>query len=446
MVERGGPGQPTTSARSPFAVAALFTYGTQVAAAVLALVNVLVIARALGPAGRGDVAFLSTIAFLASQLAMLGVHQAHANLAGRAPHLRPALATNSLVISVVFGGVAIAGVSVLVAAFPALGGEAGAGARWLTLASIPLLIFQFYLLFLVQADYAFGVANVSLLLGPLVNAVVNVVLALVGALSVFTAIATMVGGYALSTALLAWYVHRRLAGFGRPDRTLFRPVIGFGIKVHAGRIMLMGNYRLDQLFVGAVAGSRELGLYSVAVAWAEALFFLPQAFVMVQRPDLVRAESADAARQAATLFRAAILFTVLSAVIMIIAAPVLCTTVFGEEFHGSIDDLRVLALGAFGIVSLKLLGNALTAQSKPLLETAAVGVAFVVTVALDVVLIPPYGGLGAAVASTAAYSAGGIVVAVLFARALDARMNDLVPRGRDLPALWRRAVGGFRAG
>ena len=56
--------------------------------------------------------------------------------------------------------------------------------------------------------------------------------------------------------------------------------------------MLLGNYRLDQWFVGAIAGSRELGLYSVAVAWAEALWYLPTALASVQRPDLVRAAAA----------------------------------------------------------------------------------------------------------------------------------------------------------
>jgi O-antigen/teichoic acid export membrane protein len=444
MVMRGGSRQPRTVARSPFAVTALFTYGSQVGGAFLSLVNVLVIARALGPAGRGDVAFLGTIAFLTSQLAALGIHQAHANLAGRVPHLRPALATNSIVFSLVFGAAAIGVVAGLIAAFPAVGGEVDAGVRWLALASIPVLILQFYFLFLVQADYGFGAANLAYVISPLLNVAVNGLLAVAGALSVFTAIAAMVGGQVVSTAVLAWYLQRRLAGFGKPDRALFRPAVGFGIKVHAGRVMLMGNYRLDQWFVGAVAGSRELGLYSVAVAWAEALFFLPQALVSVMRPDLVRAQRADAARQAATLFRAAMLLTVASVVIMVVAAPVLCTAVFGEEFAGSVDDLRVLALGAFGIVSLKLLGNALTAQSRPWLETAAVGVAFAITVALDIVLIPSHGGLGAALASTLAYTAGGVAVTVLFARALGARMSDLVPRGRELPALWRRAASGFR--
>jgi O-antigen/teichoic acid export membrane protein len=45
-----------------FVSSALFTFGTQIAVAVLSLVNVLIVARALGPTGRGQIALLTTIA------------------------------------------------------------------------------------------------------------------------------------------------------------------------------------------------------------------------------------------------------------------------------------------------------------------------------------------------------------------------------------------------
>jgi O-antigen/teichoic acid export membrane protein len=131
------------------------------------------------------------------------------------------------------------------------------------------------------------------------------------------------------------------------------------------------------------------------------------------------------------------LLTSLGAVVMVALAPILCTTIFGEQFAGSVDDLRVLVIGAFGIGALKLLGNALTAQGRPLLESAAIGVAFVTILVLDVILIPELGGLGAALASAIAYSMGGVAVMILFARALGTPVLDLVPRPSDVPWLLR---------
>src|SRR5215211_2606804 len=187
--------------------------------------------------------------------------------------------------------------------------------------------------------------------------------------------------------------------------------------------MALGNYRLDQWLLGAISGTRELGLYSVAVAWAEILFYLPGVLVIVQRPFLVRASAAEAARRASAVFRLAIILSAPSAALVVLLAPLLCVTVFGHDFAGSVDDLRILALGAFGVVGLELLGNALTAQRRPMLTSGALAISFAVTVALDIALIPAHGGAGAALASVLAYTAGGAAVMFMFVRAFRTRIS-----------------------
>jgi O-antigen/teichoic acid export membrane protein len=440
------PERPAAPRRTSFRAAAAATYGTNLAVAVVSLVNVLIVSRALGPSGRGEVAFLTVVATLISNVAELGVTQAAANLAGREPGLRKAIATTSLILAIGFGTVAAGCVVALFAVFPETAANSSVALRWLALAAIPILVFQLYLRFLVQADYGFALSNAAWLLGSVVTVVLNGTFVLLGDLTVGIALGAWVGGQMLVTVLLAWYVARRLAGFGRPSAHVAKRMLGFGLKAHAGRIMLLGNYRLDGWLVGAMAGTRELGLYSVAVAWAEALFYLPTTLVMVLRPDLVRATRSEAAKSASTVFRAAVLLTVPIALLLFLLAPVLCVWVFGDEFRGSVDDLRMLVPGAFGIVALKLLGSALTAQRRPLLETAAVGVAFVATVALDILLIPTHGGFGAALASTLAYTVGGVAVVLIFSRALGAHVRDLVPRGNEIAFVGRMVRRRFSRG
>jgi O-antigen/teichoic acid export membrane protein len=57
---------------------------------------------------------------------------------------------------------------------------------------------------------------------------------------------------------------------------------------------------------------------------------------------------------------------------LVVLAPFLCGTVFGPGFAPAAEQTRVLVLGAFGIAALKLFGNALTGQGKPLRETASI--------------------------------------------------------------------------
>ena len=417
------------------------TYGANVGAAVLSLANVIVTARALGAIGRGELAFLTTIVLLTATLATLGIEESNANLAGSEPETRPALATNSVVLALLQGGLAIVLLLGLIAVFPGVVGDASDRLLWLAVAAIPVLVLQAALLFLIRSSYGFAITNLAALVGPALTFTVNSVLAAAGLITVGTALCVWVVAQLLATLLLVWYVATQLEGFGRPQRRLAGRALGFGLKAHTGRVMKTGNYRFDQWLLGALAGPRELGLYSVAVAWSEAVFYLPEALGMVMRPDLVRASRSGAVRQAALAFRIAVILTVPVVILLIVAAPFLCVTVFGPGFAGSVDDLRVLALGAFGIVALKLFANALTAQEKPMLGNAAIAVAFATTITLDLLLVPRYGGFGAAIASTIAYTAGGVAVAMIFTRSLHGQLFDLVPRPGDVKRVVERLRG-----
>jgi O-antigen/teichoic acid export membrane protein len=430
--------------RRSAASATLITYGTNLAAAVLSLVNVLVVSRALGPAGRGNVVFLTAMAWLTSSLASAGVEEANANLAAAEPRHRRALATNSVILALLLGGVASAVVLGLIQLFPAVAGPSSSELRALTLGFLPVLILYLYMRWLLRADYAFAVTNIAWLVGPFGNLAVNGLFALLGLLTVGTAVVTWLGGQAAGTIILLWYAARRTAGFGRPDVRLMRRALAFGLQTHAGRVMLLGNYRLDQWLLGAISGARELGLYSVAVAWAEALWYLPTALKFVQRPDLVRSKRKKAVDQAAAGFRAATLVTVVLAICMALAAPILCVTFFGEEFRGSIVELRLLVIGAPGVVALIAFGNVLVAQRRPLLSSFALGTGFLCTIALDIVLIPPYAGVGAAIASAIAYTAAGAVMSVFFVKALGASPRELVPKAGELASFLRLARASLR--
>lgn len=424
------PERPSTLAR-----AVATTYATNAVAAALSLLNVLIIARALGAEGRGEVAFLIAVGVLIMHLATFSVQEANANLAGTHPELRRALASNSVLLAVGLGALATLLVAALMAAAPELRAGVAIPLIAVALTSVPVMVLKTYLSFLARAQYAFAIANVAWLVGPLTTALINTALALADVITVTSAIVTWVGGQVIGVVLLIAHI-RRHGGFGRPDVPLARRMLGFGAKTHVGRFMEVGNYRVDHWFIGAMAGSRELGLYSIAVAWAELLFYLPGILVLVQRPDLVRATPAEAARRAARMVRAALVAALAAAVGLLVAAPILCVTVFGEEFRGSIGDLRVLALGAFGLAVLELLRNALIAQRKPLMASAAIGVAFIATITLNILLVPELGGLGAAIATASAYTAGGIAVALIFTRVLPARLGDLMPRPGDVAWLY----------
>jgi O-antigen/teichoic acid export membrane protein len=437
------PAVPAGERPPALGAAAVLTYAASIAVGVLSLGNVLIMARALGPEGRGEVVLLTTLATLSAFAFALSVQESNANLAASEPATRPTLAGNSVAFALVLGALGAVAVVSLVALIPQLAVGIDRTLVVVAACSLPVLMLQTSLLYLVRADYRFTLANVATLLVPAANLAVNGLLAALGALSVGSAVATWIASQAAATALLAWFVARGPSGFSRPRADIAGRSVRFGLQTHVSGLLASGNYRIDHLFVASLAGTRELGLYSIAATWVETLFLLPTALAVVLRPDLVRADRDQAGRQAAAVARVALLVTLPLAIGMALAAPILCVTMFGDEFAGSVSQLRLLVPGVVGILLIKTLGGALIAQGRPLLEALAVAAAFAVTVICDVLLIPPFGGDGAAIASTLAYTAGGVAATAIFLRTLGRRPAELIPRRADLTLLLELAGRGL---
>ena len=106
------------------------TFATNMVAAALSLANVLITARQLGPSGRGELAFLTTVAMLTAALSSFGVEEAHANLAATMPRVRRTLASNSLAFGLVFGALAAGFVALLMALFRHCGRFVASCSSW----------------------------------------------------------------------------------------------------------------------------------------------------------------------------------------------------------------------------------------------------------------------------------------------------------------------------
>ena len=89
----------------------------------------------------------------------------------------------------------------------------------------------------------------------------------------------------------------------------------------------------------------------------------------------------------------------------LLTGPVM-SLLYGDQFADAVPQARLLLVGMLLGGAAGVASGYLYARGRPGLNSVAMGVGLVVTVVLDLVLIPVYGGMGAAAASTAAYLLG----------------------------------------
>jgi O-antigen/teichoic acid export membrane protein len=402
-------------------------------------VAALILARGLGPSGRGTIAFITVTALVVARLGKLGLGQATGVLSAQRPAQRATLLSNLVAFSLAVS---------LTAAAIVGGGLYVAGARPAGLTSVDVLI-------LAAAVVAAGLVDDNFLIGCGRLRDAAAISAVGGWLyPTALAIAALAEGLSVESAGIAWIAAHlawatilagggiRAFGFALPSRSQLADALRFGLRAWGGGVSQLLNARLDQILLGAIASEFALGLYAVAVNAAEVLLFVPAAIATSLLPAVARERESGPGRTLRT-FRSAFVLT--SATIGVAAALgwVLIPLVFGSRFSDSTEPFLWLLPGALGYTALGIFSNSLLASDAPGLSSLSIGTALGTGLALDLALIPPFGAAGAAAAASAAFLAGGATAAALYRRMSGYAWLDIVPRPADvafLGAVARRIV------
>jgi PST family polysaccharide transporter len=165
--------------------------------------------------------------------------------------------------------------------------------------------------------------------------------------------------------------------------------------------------RVDAVMLGQLSNDHTVGIYSAATRISEIWYFIPMAVTTAVLPVLVQLREKDTSAyhaRLAQLFRGFALVSVCVSVIVTLTAGNLVSLLYGPAYQ---DAAPVLALHVWasiavfmGVVSDRYL--VIEQLQKLAFSKALVGM--VSNVALNLLLIPAYGAVGAAVATLISYS------------------------------------------
>ncbi|MDP8999496.1 MAG: oligosaccharide flippase family protein [Myxococcota bacterium] len=171
----------------------------------------------------------------------------------------------------------------------------------------------------------------------------------------------------------------------------------------AGLVSLL-YFKIDTLFVRAIAGEAELGAYGAAYKFFEGAMIVPAVLLAVTFPRLARVYR-DASSQRWLERRVTALLLglgVLAGAACLFGRDILVVGVFGPGYGRARDSLRVLALGLPLLFVNYGWTHFLVARDMGRATLWLASMMLALTVALDVLFIPRLGGPGAAWATVLA--------------------------------------------
>ncbi len=217
-----------------------------------------------------------------------------------------------------------------------------------------------------------------------------------------------------------------------------RRYLTYGLKFQVALIAQGLNYRLDSLILNSIAGNRDLGFYSVAVAATEVLLLIPTAVTFVLYPKVSSLTGGDRNRVTLLTLGSSLYLVVGAAAVLAVLLPWLIPLLYGGRFAPAIPAAYWLLPGMISLTVVKVLCHVLAGFGRPEYATYTTAVGLFFTVPLDFLLIPRMGIVGAAFASTVAYSAAAVAAFGFYRRCVSVAATDtLLGLARD-PVVWAR--------
>lgn len=388
---------------SDFGRKVMETYATRVVLMGVGLVTSVVVARFLGPGGRGVYAVAVATGALGVQFGNLGLHTANVYLVARDPDSLAPLAGNSLAVSLGFGGVLAGLLGCVFLFYPNLISLHGA-VLVLALSWIP-----FGLAYLLMQDLMLGVHDVR---GYNLLEVVNRVLPLFLIAGLALAGRPSVAGFfaASFVALVAccfWMWRRLRTGFTRAlsfSVPLFRGSIRYAAKAYLAAFFAFLVLRGDLFMVEHILGAEQAGYYSVAASMADYVSVLAAVIGTILFPRLSAMTEIGAKLQltyTAVWGTAGLLLPIL-VVSSFLARPAV-RLLFGAAFLPTSLAFVLLMPGMLFLGINTVAVQFLNSIGYPKSVVIIWGLCTVFNIAINLWAIPHYGIAGASVVSSISY-------------------------------------------
>ena len=378
---------------------------TYAASAALVFGVSVLLARALGPDGRGVYAVFLLSASITQALLSLGLGVSAVYFLGKNAASLPRLVAN--VQQVTIASAIVSGLLVLLA-WPTIGDrllDEGAP-YWVFAFAVPLFLSYNVLTAVLQGQSRFLAMNAVVLAQPLV--LFCLLAAGMGAGDAGTRAALLfwcaatAGATALALVLLgpAALRLRELVTFDLPS---MREQVQFGMKGQIGNVVQLLNYRLDQYIVLLFVSAAGVGVYAVSVTMSQSIWLLANAVAAVLAPRLTASAPSEAARVTPLVCRNTLLMSAVAALGLGVVSPWLLPALFGGDFDAAVAPLLWLLPGTVALAGSKVLTSYVFSQGQVFTNSMITLASLAVTLVADFALIPAFGVTGAAIASSIAY-------------------------------------------
>jgi O-antigen/teichoic acid export membrane protein len=382
---------------------AISTFTVQSFTLAAGLVTNIIVARTLGPEGKGLLSFLGYALFVSVSLSTIGLQPAAIQYLGKKRFDASTVAGTQMTLSAVTG---LLCACLLFFALPAF-------RRTMPLEPRVLIFYLPVVMLAIQRLNATGVLiglrriatnnrlqaiqPASWMLGAILVLWLLHGGATAGALTWIAAQA--IGALAILSYIFV-RIRPRFRGLGRAIPAFLR----FGMEAYLANVIWTMLLRSGGLLLAYLSNAAAVGIYSIAVLMGETLWYLPRALTVALNPRVAASGQEDAMRLSLRAVRIALWLVIGAALALLLIGRPVILFVFGEQFAPSFRPLTLLLPGVVaGAIASPVALYFIQYKGRPRVSAWSAAAGLITSLGLNLWWIPRYGPEGAVGASSIAY-------------------------------------------
>jgi O-antigen/teichoic acid export membrane protein len=255
----------------------------------------------------------------------------------------------------------------------------------------------------IQAKYVMRVQ----VFGNILSALIKLLMIFLGLPLKWFVFALLLDSCILATGYVYFYQIRA----GNIFKWAFNSVLARFLLKHSwplafSAILVSIYMKIDQLMVENYLGTGALGIYSTVVSLSESWYFIPVAIVSSVFPAIMNAKRDDKERylrRLQNMYDLMVWMSLSVAIFMTFASPYIYRIVYKPEFWSGAHVLSIHVWAGIFVFLGTASSQYLIAEGYTKLAMTRTGMGALVNIVLNILWIPKYGIMGAALATLAAY-------------------------------------------
>lgn len=373
-------------------------FAARIASQAFSIVGAIVIARMLGPSGKGFFSYAGTVL---AMLQMANAGQAAAiawqyTKKGRPPGELLRAMTKILALLAVPAIAILVVIAVFVPEQRALLAVA---------AILPFALFAQSSTGFFLADSDVRMVNVQQILMSAASVTIYIPMLIFAHAGLTVLFVIWGGGYVAGAA----YSYVRLRRYAKTDAQtrgagIVKEQLVYGGQVSLNSAVAYLNFRIDVFIIMFLLGQTALGVYSIGIGIGEMLWQLSRPMTTASFGSIARGTESQAAYTTAACMRHSFVLVLVASIIVFFAAPPLVPLVYGAQFAQAGLVARVLLPGIIAYSMMPTLATFFSQQlGQPRLPLVFSSASTVICAVLTIVLIPHMGIVGGALATSVSY-------------------------------------------